>query len=318
MNLVTLSEILDRPIAFQRPFVKLGVGIKGALMLSQAVYWSKRTRDADGWFYKTQEEWEEETGLVRSEQETARKKLIKSGVMQEVKKGVPCKLYYRVDLEKILSILSATFSQSSMQESPKLDSEKVPNKRERKSPAITETTAETTQETTQETKTETTADTLPEGSAAPNASGLMVVSSSSQSRVEIPSDMPGPKDPECKTFKAWANYAFAYRKRYQAWPVWNAKVAGQVGQLVNRLGADIAHHVAAYYVSINDARLINDCHSLNNLLAKAEAYHTQWATNRQMNGTTARQLEQTQANINAAHTAAESIRSKEGKRNAFL
>lgn len=309
MNLMTLSEILDRPIAFQRPFVKIGVGIKGALMLSQAVYWSKRTRDADGWFYKTQDEWEEETGLVRSEQETARKKLIKSGVMQEKKKGVPCKLYYRVDFEKLLASLSAIPPQTSLRESPELACEKVPSKRGRKSPAITETTAEI--------KTETTADTLPEGSATPNASGQLVVSDPSQPRIEIPADMPGPKDQDCKTFKAWANYAFAYRKRYQAWPVWNAKVAGQVGQLVNRLGAEIAHHVAAYYVSINDARLINDCHSLNNLLAKAEAYHTQWATGRQMNGRTARQMEDTQANINAAQEAARNILGQ-GERNAFL
>lgn len=146
---------------------------------------------------------------------------------------------------------------------------------------------------------------------------LPACASADQSRVDIPADMPGPKDQTCKTFKAWANYAFAYRKRYQAWPVWNAKVAGQVGQLVNRLGAEIAHHVAAYYVSINDARLINDCHSLNNLLAKAEAYHTQWATGRQMNGRTARQMEDTQANINAAQEAARNILGQ-GERNAFL
>ena len=48
--------------------------------------------------------------------------------------------------------------------------------------------------------------------------------------------MPGPKDQSCKTFKAWANYAMAYHKRYGAWPVWNAKAGGQLGQLVARLG----------------------------------------------------------------------------------
>ncbi len=138
-------------------------------------------------------------------------------------------------------------------------------------------------------------------------------------RCEIPADMPGPKDPECKTFKAWANYAMAYRKRYEAWPVWNAKVAGQMGQLVSRLGVDIAHHVAAYFITINDARIINGCHNLGDLLAKAEAYHTQWVTNRQMNATTARQQEQTQANINAAQEAADAIlNGKGGQRNAFL
>ncbi|WP_236192661.1 helix-turn-helix domain-containing protein [Pseudomonas urethralis] len=151
------------------------------------------------------------------------------------------------------------------------------------------------------------------------AEGIVVPFTAQQPRCEIPADMPGPKDQSCKTFKAWANYAMAYRKRYHAWPVWNAKAGGQVGQLISRLGIDVAHHVAAYFLTINDARLINGCHNLGDLLAKAEAYHTQWVTNRQMNATTARQQEQTQANMNAAQEAADAIRNGQGgKRNAFL
>ncbi|QJQ21415.1 helix-turn-helix domain-containing protein [Pseudomonas sp. SK] len=151
------------------------------------------------------------------------------------------------------------------------------------------------------------------------AEGIVVPFTAQQPRCEIPADMPGPKDQSCKTFKAWANYAMAYRKRYHAWPVWNAKAGGQVGQLISRLGIDVAHHVAAYFLTINDARLINGCHNLGDLLAKAEAYHTQWVTNRQMNATIARQQEQTQANINAAQEAADAIRNRQrGKRNAFL
>lgn len=151
------------------------------------------------------------------------------------------------------------------------------------------------------------------------AEGIVVTFTAQQPRCEIPVDMPGPKDQSCKTFKAWANYAMAYRKRYQAWPVWNAKTAGQIGQLIARLGIEVAHHVAAYYLTINDARLINGCHNLGDLLAKAEAYHTQWVTNRQMNATTARQQELTQANMNAAQEAADAIRNGQGgKRNAFL
>ena len=151
------------------------------------------------------------------------------------------------------------------------------------------------------------------------AEGVVVPFVAQQPRCEIPADMPGPKDPACKTFKAWANYAMAYRKRYHAWPVWNAKAGGQVGQLISRLGIEAAHHVAAFYLRINDAKLINGCHNLGDLLAKAEAYHTQWVTNRQMNATTARQQEQTQANMNAAQEAADAIRNGQGgKRNAFL
>ena len=151
------------------------------------------------------------------------------------------------------------------------------------------------------------------------ATGQIVPFAQQQPRCEIPADMPGPKDQSCKTFKAWANYAMAYRKRYNAWPVWNAKVAGQVGQLIGRLGADVAHHVAAYFLTIDDSRLINGCHGIGDLLAKAEAYHTQWATNRRMNATTAQQIERKQANLAAGMEAAQRIMQRAGGQpNEFL
>ncbi|HGM8361439.1 TPA: helix-turn-helix domain-containing protein [Pseudomonas aeruginosa] len=115
----------------------------------------------------------------------------------------------------------------------------------------------------------------------------------------------------------WSAYAVAYQHRYGTHPVRNSKVNGQVRDLLKRLGAEEAPAVAAYFVGINDAYLIRNCHDLGSLLAKAESYRTQWATDRQMNGTTARQLERTQANLNAAKDAAESIR-EEGRANAFL
>ncbi|HBP5733313.1 TPA: helix-turn-helix domain-containing protein [Pseudomonas aeruginosa] len=115
----------------------------------------------------------------------------------------------------------------------------------------------------------------------------------------------------------WSAYAAAYQHRYGTHPVRNSKVNGQVRDLLKRLGAEEAPAVAAYFVGINDAYLIRNCHDLGSLLARAESYRTQWATDRQMNGTTARQLERTQANLNAAKEAAESIR-EEGRANAFL
>ncbi|MFV3292253.1 helix-turn-helix domain-containing protein [Pseudomonas sp. NY11955] len=142
------------------------------------------------------------------------------------------------------------------------------------------------------------------------AEGIVVPFTAQQPRCEIPADMPGPKDQSCKTFKAWANYAMAYRNRHGAWPVWNAKAGGQIGQLVDRLGIDVAHHVAAYFVRINDSKIVSRMHSLGDLLQNAEAYHTQWFTNRQMTGTTARQIEHTQANFSAAEQALEALRAK--------
>src|SRR5690606_10233062 len=99
-----LAALLDRPIAFHRAFVTVTGGVLPALMLSQAFYWHPRGSAADNWFYKTQPEWEKETGLSRWEQETARKKLrqIKTSdgvhIWEEQRRGVPARLFYRVNV----------------------------------------------------------------------------------------------------------------------------------------------------------------------------------------------------------------------------
>ena len=75
----------------------------GAVLLSQLVYWHNRM-DA-GWFYKTQKEIRDETGLTREEQETARRRLISAGVLEEDRRGVPAKLYFRVKADALELLL---------------------------------------------------------------------------------------------------------------------------------------------------------------------------------------------------------------------
>lgn len=145
-----IDSMNDKPIAFNRHYVALGCGINGALMLSQMVYWSKRTKDRNGFFYKTQDEWEEETGLGRREQETARKKLRELGFVSEHKRGVPCKVHFKVEHDALYTALIqyAQNSQSSMAESAKLECTNPPNSNGGKRQTNTENTAETTSENT--------------------------------------------------------------------------------------------------------------------------------------------------------------------------
>ena len=140
---MSIIDLLDRPIAYQPIFVKLGAGVTGAVMLSQAVYWSKRTNN-DGWFYKTQEDWELETGLTRREQETARKKLKALGILEEKKQGVPCKVFYKINAQALSQHVQII--QSSMAESAKLECTKAPSSVGENSQTITENTTETTTE----------------------------------------------------------------------------------------------------------------------------------------------------------------------------
>jgi hypothetical protein len=111
-----IVDALDRPIAFHRCFVTITGSVTAALMLSQAVYWSKRSKDPEGWFYKTAEEWTEETGMVRSEIENARKRLKIAGFITEKLKGAPAKLFYRVNAEAVQQALQGQYKELGVDE----------------------------------------------------------------------------------------------------------------------------------------------------------------------------------------------------------
>ncbi|RUR38515.1 helix-turn-helix domain-containing protein [Vreelandella populi] len=137
----------------------------------------------------------------------------------------------------------------------------------------------------------------PDAEAPVAAGNVVAIRSADKPRCAIPKDMPGPKDPDAKTFKAWANYAITYRRRYTVYPIWNQKTAGQMGQLVDRVGKDLAPAVAAYYLSMNNQFYVNKHHPVGSLLADCEAIATQMQTGSQMTQTRARQMDSTQSNL---------------------
>ncbi|MBW4480282.1 MAG: hypothetical protein KME54_26460 [Tolypothrix brevis GSE-NOS-MK-07-07A] len=105
MNIILLEKLLARPIAFHRIFATVAGGATEGLFLSQAYYWSFRTTIDGEWFYKTQEEWYQETVLTRREQAAARKKLIALHILEEKREGMPSQLFYKVNKEKLYEII---------------------------------------------------------------------------------------------------------------------------------------------------------------------------------------------------------------------
>lgn len=106
-----LIRLLDRPIAYNPAFAKLKAGkVKAgpvaAVFLSQMVYWHNRMNG--GWMYKTQADITSETALTRDEQETARKRLVALGVLDEDRRGVPATMHYRVNVERLEELLVET------------------------------------------------------------------------------------------------------------------------------------------------------------------------------------------------------------------
>jgi len=136
-----LDLVLSRPIAFYRFFADIGGGAMPGLFLSQTWYWSQRTTDEDGWFYKTQDEWQEETALTRREQETCRRTLKLLGILEEERRGIPARLYYRINVDKVAELVHSRMAESANQECPN-----PPNRNGGKRQSISEITSETTPE----------------------------------------------------------------------------------------------------------------------------------------------------------------------------
>lgn len=100
-----LKALLGHSIAFHAALAELTGSLAAGLLLSQAVYWATRTKDPDGWFYKTQADWYHETGLTRTEQNKARARLRGFAFWQEHRRGTPATLHYRVDFERLAMAL---------------------------------------------------------------------------------------------------------------------------------------------------------------------------------------------------------------------
>ncbi|UTD54948.1 helix-turn-helix domain-containing protein [Halomonas sp. MS1] len=148
------------------------------------------------------------------------------------------------------------------------------------------------------------------GADEPETSKSEQAESGADLLARIPADMPGTRDPNAKTFKAWANYACAYRRRYKTWPVSNQKTSAMLSQLVDRVGAELAPKVAAFYLQMNQQFYITKVHPVSLLLADCEAIATQCTTGQQVTHAQSRQMDSTQSNLSNLEQAKAMLRQR--------
>jgi hypothetical protein len=107
-ELAIVWPLLGRHIAFHRRLVDVTESVKAALLLSQAIYWTRHGRDiaaAAGWFSKTSDQWARETGMSIKEQASARAALRDLAILEERREGLPAKLHFRVRAERLAELL---------------------------------------------------------------------------------------------------------------------------------------------------------------------------------------------------------------------
>ena len=98
-----LSETLHgigRPIAYLPRVAKCLGGVKAGVLFCQLFYWSERAGEM-GWFWKSQGELADETGLTIEELRGARKELTEKGVVESRYDRLKHRLYFRIDRNRL-------------------------------------------------------------------------------------------------------------------------------------------------------------------------------------------------------------------------
>ena len=127
MNLDILLTLLDKPIVFHRPFLRI-MNTNSALFLSQCLHWQRHTK-YDGWFAHTIEQFEFETGLSTDEQRSIKRTLKNKNILKIERRGNPCKNWYTIDLKTLYTLLNNQVEKSTNKkwENPTSSNGKIPH-----------------------------------------------------------------------------------------------------------------------------------------------------------------------------------------------
>ncbi len=135
------KEIFDlfsaKTIAYNPELAKVLGSVHAALMMGQLLYWRGKGRWGDS-IYKTVREMQEETGLSRSNQETAIKICQKAGVLEVRRRGYKGKRLFSIKKDRL------EIKIASMRQSGYLSLRKPAYKKAETPPSITESTTEST------------------------------------------------------------------------------------------------------------------------------------------------------------------------------
>ena len=100
-----LSDI-GRPVAYYPQLARAVGSVNAAIMLCHLLSFAVDKDEQGGWIARTSAQLEEDTGLSRRQQDSARAQLRTIGLVEERLFGLPAKLQYRVAHEVFGRILA--------------------------------------------------------------------------------------------------------------------------------------------------------------------------------------------------------------------
>ena len=108
--------------AIPKIYVKAFGDVNTAYFFSQILYWSDKGKRPDGYFYKTAQDWTDETGLNGYRLQKARKQLEETGLIETRvmrANGSPT-VHYRVDQDAVANWISS-IAQNRIDQSDEMD-----------------------------------------------------------------------------------------------------------------------------------------------------------------------------------------------------
>lgn len=125
----------ERPIAYMPIYSRITGSVTAGILLSQIVYWDGKMQHRE--FYKTDRDFCEELSMGASELKYAKKRIQKIGVVKVVRKGIPARTHYKLNIGKLSDLITTTVKKSNQ------DGGKPSNNKDGKKRSTTYTTADT-------------------------------------------------------------------------------------------------------------------------------------------------------------------------------
>ncbi len=101
---VLFEAYQEHPIAYMPIYSRVTGSVTAGILLSQIVYWDGKMQHRE--FYKTDKDFSEELSMGLSELKNAKKRLIKIGLVDVVRRGIPAKTHYKLNLAKLADVIT--------------------------------------------------------------------------------------------------------------------------------------------------------------------------------------------------------------------
>lgn len=95
----------EKVVAYYPQLARALGGINEALWLQQVAHWEGKSND--GWVFRTSEQMEQELVMTYKQQARVRTSLKKLGVLEEKREGIPARLYFRINWDKVEGLLKS-------------------------------------------------------------------------------------------------------------------------------------------------------------------------------------------------------------------